>query len=392
MRVASDPQRTEPYARLDPEIGSLDGSVQATAAVVRTPGGPFLLEEVELERPRATEILVEIAASGMCHTDLIARDGLYPCPLPLICGHEGTGVVREVGGHVRNLQVGDHVILTHVSCGTCENCQRGLAPYCDSMFRMNFGGLRLDGTTPFSRGGEPIYSEFMGQSSFSTHVVTEAACAVKLPPSVALDVIAPLACGVQTGAGAVANVLRPDAGSTIAIFGAGTVGLSATMIAAAVGCSKVIVVDVRESRLAIAGELGATHQIDAGCTSPVEEIQRITGGGGVHFSIEASGIPAVFRQAVDCLRETGVCALVGAAPYGAEARLDMTTLLRGRTIRGVIYGNSTPGVFIPRLIEMHRAGKLPFDRFVQTFPLSAINEAARLSEQGDVVKPVLLMS
>jgi aryl-alcohol dehydrogenase len=365
--------------------------MEITAAVVRSAGGPFLLEELDLAAPRATEVQVEMRAVGICHTDLLARDGLYPTPHPLVCGHEGAGVVVAVGEDVSRVSPGDSVVLSFASCGACRNCLQGRSPYCDDMFRLNFGGRRADGSSPLSRDGELVNGCFGGQSSFASHALVDHRALTKVGGELPFERLAPLACAVQTGAGAVANVLAPEPGSSIAIFGTGSVGLCATMMAAVAGCDPIIAIDRKPSRLEAAIRLGATHAVDAAREDPVAAVRDITGGGADH-SLEVSGVPSVLRQAVECLRETGVCGLVGAAPYGAEVTLDMTCLLRGRTVRGVIIGDSTPDVFIPELIDLHLAGRLPFDRLVEVFPFDRINEASAASEAGEVIKPVLVFA
>lgn len=358
------------------------------AAVVWEKGAPFSVEAVELEPPRPTEVIVRVRAVGICHTDLLARDGLYPTPHPLVCGHEGAGVVEQTGASVTKVKPGDHVVLTFVWCGHCQNCLRGQRPYCDDMFRLNFGGVRADGSTPISQDGRPIHAEFMGQSSFATHAIVEERSLVRVSNDVPFHLLAPLGCSVQTGAGAVLNSLQPPVGSSIAIFGSGGVGLCALMAARVAGCWPIIVADLRDARLELATRFGASHTINAGEVDAVEAIKEITGG-GVQYSLEVTGDTGVFRQAVHCLRETGTCGLVGAAPYGAEGKLDMTTVLRGRNIRGIIYGDSVPDLFIPLLIELQRRGQLPYEQLIERFPFEEINAAAAASESGQVIKSVL---
>lgn len=362
--------------------------MRAQAAIVWEPRGPFQITEVELEEPRDDEVLVRIEAVGICHTDLLARDGLYPSPLPLVCGHEGAGVVERVGRSVKKVGPGDRVVLAYVYCGSCANCLHGRMPYCDSMFQMNFGGTRPDGTTVLRCGQTPVFGSFMGQSSFSTHALAHERTVVKITRDVPLETMAPLGCGIQTGAGTVMNGLNPPVGSSFAIFGCGAVGLSALMAAHLAGCHPIIAVDVHPERLLLASELGATHTINASDTDPVVAVHDIAGG-GVQYSVEMSGIPAVLHQAVDSLRETGICGLVGAAPYGANATIDWTNLLRGRTVRGFIQGDAISDLFIPKLIDLWSAGRFPFDRLIRYFPFAEINEAAAASEHGSVIKAVL---
>ncbi|HEY0180637.1 MAG TPA: NAD(P)-dependent alcohol dehydrogenase, partial [Dokdonella sp.] len=330
------------------------------AAVVREKGGAFRIEPVELEDPRADEVLVRIAGVGMCHTDLVVRDQYFPTPLPAVLGHEGSGVVAKVGAAVTKVKPGDHVVLSYASCGACANCQAGRYGYCNDLYGRNFSGGRPDGTSPCrdAHGGR-VSACFFSQSSFGEYALATERNVVKIADDVPLELMGPLGCGIQTGAGAVINALKPGAGTSIAIFGAGSVGLAATMAARVVGCARIIVVDLNAQRLALARELGATHVIDAGREDAVAAIQALTGD-GAQYSLECTGLPKVARQAVDCLRLTGVCGVIGVAPLGTEVSLDMNGILFGRTVRGIIEGDSVADVFIPQLIELWKQGRFPF--------------------------------
>ena len=361
-----------------------------TAAVVERGGAPFALESVELSSLQADEVRVRIVASGICHTDLLIRDGSFPTPMPVVLGHEGAGIVEEVGAAVTRVKVGDHVASTYASCGGCRMCAKGHPFHCTEFFERNFLATRPDGSTAISRGGAPVHSHFFGQSSFATAAVIPERSLVAIPDDVPFEIVAPFGCGVQTGAGAVMNVLRPLPSSSIAIFGAGGVGLSAVMAAVICGCSPIIAVDVRPGRLALAQELGATHAVNAAEVDPVEAIAELTGG--VEASLETSGVPGVLRQAVDVLGPDATCGLIGAPPLGTEERLDVNAVLSvGRGIKGVVEGHSVPQIFIPTLIELWRAGRLPIDRLVRAYDFDQINQAADDALAGEVVKPVLRM-
>jgi aryl-alcohol dehydrogenase len=363
--------------------------MQARAAIVRGKGQPFTIEEVELDRPRDDEVLVHIVGAGICHTDLIVRDQYYPVPLPVVLGHEGCGIVEQVGARVTKVQPGDHVVMTYLSCGKCMNCQRGRPAYCFDLFRLNFGGARADGSPTVHCNEEVVHGAFFSQSSFSTVALANERNVVKVRSDVPLEILGPLGCGIQTGAGAVINTLRPEAGSSLVVFGTGSVGLSAVMAARIVGCTTIIAVDLQPSRLALARELGATHAISAAETDVVEEIRRITRG-GVMYSLELTARPQVLRQAIDVLMPLGVCGLIGAPPLGTEVSLDMNTiLLGGRTVRGIIEGDSIPDLFIPHLIDLYSQGRFPFDRLLTVYILEQINQAAADSERGEVIKPLL---
>ena len=365
--------------------------MKITAAVTPAKSQPFSLATLDLDDPRDDEVLVRVVAAGLCHTDLVCRDQDYPVPLPAVLGHEGAGIVERVGARVTKVAPGDPVVLSYSTCGRCHSCLEGDIAYCTDLFEQNFTGRRADGSTTLTQDGKPVHGCFFQQSSFATHALATEANVVKVRPDAPLERLGPLGCGLQTGAGAVMNTLNPRAGTAIAVFGAGSVGLSAVMAAYAVGCSPIIAVDVKPARLEAALGLGATHVIDPAHADPVEAIREIAGGGGVHYSLETTALPAVFRQAVDCLRLRGVCGLIGAAALGTEATFDMNGILFGRTIRGVIEGDSVPDIFIPRLVELHMQGRFPFDRILSFYDLADINQAAADSETGATIKPVLRM-
>lgn len=361
------------------------------AAVTESKGAPFAVQEVELGELRPDEVLVEVAAAGICHTDLICRDQWLPVPLPAVLGHEGAGVVKEVGSAVTQVVPGDRVGMTFNSCGHCRTCLRGQSTYCHDFFGRNFASTRPDGSSVLSRGGELVHSHFFGQSSFATHAVATARNVVKLSDDVGFEVAAPFGCGIQTGAGAVLNVMRPPAGSSLVVTGTGAVGLSAVMAGVIAGCGTIIGVDVRPARLGLARELGATHVIDAGAVDVGDEIRRITGG-GADYAIETTGVPAVLRTAVDALAPTGECGVIGAPPFGTEVALDVNNVLAfGRVVRGIVEGDSVPELFIPTLLELWRVGRFPVDRMMAFYDFDRINEAVHDAEEGTTIKPVLRM-
>jgi aryl-alcohol dehydrogenase len=358
------------------------------AAVVREKGGPFLIEEIELDEPRPNEVLVRIVSSGLCHTDLVARMQYLPIPLPGVFGHEGAGVVEKVGSQVTKVKPGDHVATSFLSCGTCTACKKGKLCWCSEFRRLNFGGRRADGSTTMKKDGQTVYGSFFGQSTFATYALVTERNVVKVPSDVPIEILSPLGCGIQTGAGGVINTLQAKPGSSIAVFGIGSVGLSAIMAAAVSGCTKIIGIDVVEERLKLAKEFGATDIINSSKTNPVEQIQKLPGG-GIEYTLECTGIPKVFRQAVDSLMMGGTCGLIGVAPVGVEANLEMQTILDGRTIKGVVEGDCISDIFIPQLIELYKQGRFPFDRLLKFYSLEQINEAAEDSEKGKTLKAVL---
>jgi aryl-alcohol dehydrogenase len=365
--------------------------VVVTAAVVQEPHGAHVLQDVQLAPPGLGEVLVEVRASGVCHTDLGAQAGAFPTPLPCILGHEGAGIVAAVGPSVTRVEVGDRVATSFASCGACDSCTSGAPAYCREFLARNFLAQRGDGATARSSGGDPIGSQFFGQSSFATYAVCPERSVVRVDGDVPFEIVAPLGCGVQTGVGAVLDVLRPASSSSIAILGAGAVGLSAVMAARLTGCETIVAVDLHESRLALARELGATHVIDARRQDPVEIVRRITGG-GADSTLECTGVPAVLRQAVDMLGGRGTCGIVGAPPFGTEIGFDVNDLIAGgKTVRGIVEGDSDPATRIPQLVELWRQGDLPLERLVTTFAFPFINDAVSAMTSGEVIKPVVLL-
>jgi len=365
--------------------------MKIAAAVTRASHAPMSLETLELEAPRPDEVLVRVVATGVCHTDIAMRDQTFPVPQPVVLGHEGAGIVEAVGTSVTSVAPGDHVVMSYDSCGVCPSCRAGAATYCHDFFGRNFAAVRPDGTTALSSGGGAVHSNFFGQSSFAEYALCRERNVVRVPSDVPLELLGPLACGFQTGAGAVMNALRVQAGDSFAVFGAGSVGLSAVMAAKAAGATTIVAVDVNEARLALARELGATHTVDARDGNPSEAIVTLTDG-GVMYALEATGIPAVIRQAVESLAPRGVCGIVGAGPVGSEVTLDVLHMMTaGRTLRGIVEGDATPQTFIPQLIELYRDGRFPFDRLIEFYPFDKLNDAVHDSETGRVVKAVVRM-
>jgi aryl-alcohol dehydrogenase len=236
-----------------------------------------------------------------------------------------------------------------------------------------------------------VFSCFFQQSSFATFALATERNVVKVPKDAPLELLAAFPCGINTGAGAVLNVLRPQPGDPFAIFGAGTVGLAGLMAARIVGCKPIIAVDIHPHRLAIARSLGATHTINAANSDPVSEIRKITGGLGVRVSLEAAGTPKTLRQALDCLQPMGTCCLVGSSRKGTDVSIDMNHLQNGRTVRGCIQGDSIPEQFIPHLVDLYRAGKLPIEQLITFYNFADINQAVADTVAGKTIKPVLRM-
>jgi aryl-alcohol dehydrogenase len=362
------------------------------AAVCRPDGELFQLEELVIDDPRPDEVLVRFTAAGLCHTDLEVAAGRMPTPFPVVAGHEGAGVVVAVGSAVTGFSPGDRVVASFSFCGTCRNCLSGLPAYCPQHFPLNFGAGRPDGSVGLrSVSGEAVHDHFFGQSSFAGHGLCRPSSLVRIPGSSEEPdhVLAPLGCGIITGAGAVWNVLRVSAGSTVAVFGAGAVGLSAVMAAVVAGAARILVSDLHPSRLELAAALGATDVFDAAEGTGVEWVRELTGGQGVDFSVESTGVPEVMSQAVAALAPLGSAAILGVAPE-ADLRTNAFALLEGRSVTGSIVGHQAPAVLVPRILELHRQGRFPLEAMIRTYHLDEISKAVEDVLSGATVKAVLL--
>ncbi|BCY13160.1 NAD(P)-dependent alcohol dehydrogenase [Actinoplanes sp. L3-i22] len=340
------------------------------AALVEAAGGPFVPRDVELAGPGDGEILVRIEAAGICHTDLAMRGRWPAARLPMIFGHEGAGVVAAVGSGVTTVAVGDRVCLSFRSCGACSECRLGQPAYCLR------GELNTRGATGLvSRDGQPVFSGFFGQSSFSTHAIAYETNTVPIPADLPAELAAPLGCGVQTGAGTVLNVLDPAPGDRILIFGGGGVGLSALLAALTRSCV-VTVVEPRPARRELALSLGAADAVEPGAPLP-----------SAHHALDTTGRSDAIEAALASLRRRGTLALVG---MGGAASFDiMTVMAGGLRIRGVIEGDASPADFLPHLIDLHRAGRFPLEKLITTYPFADIEQAATDMLAGHTIKPVL---
>lgn len=366
-------------------------STTITAAVAREPKADLVIEELELDDIRPGEVRVRLVATGVCHTDAIVRDQVYPTPLPAVLGHEGAGIVEAVGDSVTTVKPGDHVLLAAAYCGHCARCRAGQMAYCENLFAADFGGRRSDGSTALSKDGEVISSHFFGQSSFATYANVVEESVVKIDDDVPLEIVAPLGCGIQTGAGTVLNELKPNLNSTLVVLGTGAVGAGAIMAGRVAGCSKVIAVDIHESRLDLARELGATDTINTKDVDLTEEIMRLTDGRGADYVVDTTARPELLRKAADALGLRGTLVLVGAAAPGTEVTFEIgLSLVKGWTFKTVIQGSSVPQVFIPKLIELWKDGRFPMDKLMKNYALADINKGFADSASGVTVKPVVV--
>lgn len=362
------------------------------AAVIHEAGQPFRIEEVELAPPKAGELLVKIVACGVCHTDDVARQQFIPVPLPAVFGHEGSGIVEQVGEGVTEFKVGDRVGFSYAYCKQCENCLGAHQFACENFNDINFGGVMPDGTKRLSQDGVEI-STFFGQSTFATYAVVHESNTVKVDdPDIDLALVAPLGCGIQTGAGAVLNRLRPKFGTSIAVFGCGTVGMSAIMAAKIAGCEKIIAVGGNAKSLELALELGATHTInrkECGDDNIVKEVKKICPR-GVHYSVDTTGYAPSVRRALACVKFFGTCCVLGAT---GDISFNVQNELMGdaKSLVGCTEGDAVSKLFIPKLIEYYKQGRFPFDKLMKFYSFEDINQAFEDSGSGKVIKAVLRM-
>lgn len=355
------------------------------AAVSHNVGEMLKIEEVELMEPGSDEVLIKIVATGVCHTDAESING-RGAPFPAVLGHEGAGIVEKVGSGVTNVQPGDHVVLSYSYCGECSQCLTGHQNLCERTVELNFGGKSKDGDNRIHQHDHSV-STFFGQSSFATYSVANKNNVVKVDKDVDLALLGPLGCGIQTGSGTVMNSLRPEPGTSIVIYGGGAVGLSAVMAAKIMGLKHIIVVDLHQSRLDLAKELGATHTLNGKEVDVVKEIKEITNGGS-HYAVETTGATPVIKQSIAALRVSGKVAIVG---MGGDVTLNFTNdiLMEGKAIVGTVQGDSVPQQHIPKLVNYYKEGKFPFDKLVKFYDFEDINQAFEDSKTGITIKPIV---
>jgi aryl-alcohol dehydrogenase/geraniol dehydrogenase (NAD+) len=365
-------------------------AVKGRAAVLSEANGNFAIQDVSVQAPRSDEVLVRIVGVGVCHTDVVCK-GAFPMPMPVVLGHEGSGIVEAVGADVSEIKVGDHVVLSFGSCGGCPNCMKSHPAYCYSFMAKNFASTRDDGSTPMYRGEQPINARFFSQSSFATHVIANQRNTVVVPKSDKLALLGPLGCGIQTGAGAILNSLAVGRGDKVVIFGGGSVGLSAVMAAKIAEASVIILVEPVAERRQLASEIGATHVIDPKAEADVAAAINAISGGVTH-ALDTTGIPPVIATAHSALLPMGRLGLLAFAPPEASLPLNiMDMLVRGVTVKMITEGDSDPKTFIPELIEYYHDGKLPIEKLYSQYSFDLINEAFADAESGNVIKPLLII-
>lgn len=365
--------------------------MKTLAAVVNKVNEDYQFEELTLGELQHDEVLVRVVASGVCQSDESTRKGRAPFPLPAVLGHEGAGIIEKVGSAVQGFEVGDHVIMGYNYCGTCPSCRTGHPSSCDHFVDLNMTGQRPDGSyTFYKEDGTPV-ANLYHQSSFSTYTITKVNNLIKVDKDVDLRLVAPLSCGFLTGFGTVVNGLKPKTSSSIAVFGTGAVGLSALMSAKIEGCSTIIAVDIHDSRLEVAKELGATYVINSQKENLLERIHEITNGQGVNYSVDTTGVSVVMKSAIDVLGTNGVCAPIAVTPNTLEINTSIDLVPKNRKIIGVLMGDAIPQLAIPQLIQNHKEGKFPFDKLVKFYKFKDINQAAADSNSGKTIKPILII-
>ena len=356
------------------------------AALFHGPNQPLTIEQVEIDKPMAREVLVRTVASGVCHSDLHFVEGLYPARAPAILGHEAAGIVEAVGELVTYLKPGDHVIAClSVFCGHCDQCLRGRPHLC------NNPETRRGPSDPpkLTMNGAPV-AQMFSISSYAEKMLVHENALVKIREDFPLDRGALIGCGVMTGVGAALNTARVEPGSTVAVFGCGGVGLAAVQGALIAGARMIIAVDVFENKLAMAREMGATHIVDASSRDPVQAIREMTAG-GVDYSFEAIGLAKVAEQAFDCLARGGTATIIGMIPVGQKVELTGSAFLSEKKIQGSTMGSNRFRVDMPRYIEFNLQGRLKLDEMIsRRGRLEDVNEAFRAMKAGEVARTVLM--
>ncbi|MCA1243302.1 S-(hydroxymethyl)glutathione dehydrogenase/class III alcohol dehydrogenase [Stappia stellulata] len=375
--------------------------MRTRAAVALEAGKPLVVMDVNLQSPKAGEVLVEMKATGICHTDEFTRSGSDPEGLfPSILGHEGAGIVLEIGEGVTTLEPGDHVIPLYTpECGDCHSCRSGKTNLCTAIRNTQGQGLMPDGTTRFSMlDGTPIY-HYMGCSTFANHTVMPEIALAKVRKDAPFDKICYIGCGVTTGIGAVINTAGVEPGASAAVFGLGGIGLNVIQGLRMAGCATIIGVDVNDDKAAMAKRFGMTHfvnpsKIDRPVVQEIVEMTR-TGDdriGGVDYSFDATGNVQVMRDALECShRGWGVSVIIGVAPAGAEISTRPFQLVTGRVWKGTAFGGARGRTDVPKFVDWYMDGTIEIDPMItHTFPLERINEAFDLMHRGESIRSVVV--
>ncbi len=362
------------------------------AAVAYAAGEPLTVETVQLEGPRAGEVMVEIMATGICHTDAYTLSGADPEGLfPAIMGHEGAGIVREVGAGVTSVAVGDHVIPLYTpECRQCKFCTSGKTNLCGAIRETQGQGLMPDGTSRFSLNGKPLF-HYMGTSTFSNFTVLPEIAVAKIRQDAPFDKVCYIGCGVTTGLGAVMNTAKVEPGANVAVFGLGGIGLNVIQGARLVGADRIIGVDLNEDKRALAEKFGMTDFINPSATDAVEAIVELTDG-GADYSFECIGNTDVMRQALECCHKGwGESIIVGVAGAGQEIATRPFQLVTGRVWKGTAFGGAKGRTDVPGIVDWYMQGKINIDDLItHTFSLQQINDGFDVMHQGESIRSVVV--
>lgn len=353
---------------------------------------PLSIEVVELDPPKKAEVLVQIKAVGLCHSDLVAISGERSRPVPMVIGHEAAGIVAEVGSDVEGYEVGDHVVVSYVaSCGRCEMCREGRPALCQPAATANLAGTLLDGTTRLHRNGQRIHHH-SGVAAFAEYAVISKDALVKINPEILFEQAALFGCAVVTGVGSVVNTAKVSPGQSTAIVGLGGVGLSALLAATASGAGQIVAVDINDDKLGLARQLGAHETFNANLENCAEKIRAVTGG-GVHFAFETAGVPSALDLAYRITRRGGTTIAAGMPGPDASITLSHLSLAaEERAIKGSYMGSCVPSRDIPRYIGLFRDGRLPIDRLMsRSIRFDELNAALDRLADGDTVREVLVL-
>jgi len=363
----------------------------AKAAILYEVGKPLEVADVSVQKPKAGEVLVRVAAAGVCHSDLHVMHGDLPANLPVVIGHEGSGVVEAIGEGVTSVAPGDHVILVwRAPCGQCFYCQRNKPVLCDAGTKIRFTGRLNDGTSRFSRNGDEI-KHFSGVSSFAEQTVLPEQGVVKIRKDVSIEKAALVGCAVMTGVGAVINTAKVEPGSRVVVFGAGGVGLNVIQGAALAGCEQIVAVDLLDNKLEYAKQFGATHTLNGKTENVIEAVKDLTDGLGADYAFDAIGNIKILEQGLQLIRKDGALVCVSMPP--SEQQFAFTVfpfILAEKRILSSIYGSCDPWIDFPKLLNLYKAGKLKLDELVsREYPIEQVNEAFRALEAGEVARSIV---
>lgn len=350
--------------------------------------GEFTFEEVMYDKIGKDEVIVDVKAVGICHTDIASTKSIYPFTYPVILGHEGAGIIERKGSNIKDFEVGDHVVLSYSRCNNCQSCNSEKPYICESFYPLNTHGFTYDNKKKMSLANGKKISNFFGQSSFAEYALVHKNNLIKVSKHLPLEYLGPLSCGIMTGFGAVFEKLKPSKGESIVVFGCGTVGLSSIIASKLSECSTIVAVDINDKKLEYALQLGATHIINSKNQDVLKEINKINKT-GIDYAVESTGIPKILTEIMECLKMPGEVVVLTAAKQGCKIEIDYKSIQAERKVMGTVMGSVNPKRFIPMLIKLYEEGKLPLEKIITFYPFEKINEAIQEIETGKTIKAVL---